>query len=276
MARGKVQEGKKRVWKTPNTVSQKTQSKNCLGCYHIGRFQLLILELSYLSVMQRHIRTLSKHKGGGGGQEPTVTQSVFSEVWLFFFYYLTRQNKDAFLQGEDVSCRYKEPSLLEILLHARYVKTDTASGKLGPGQGQPVYHCRCWRWHRSSVGNKMVISRRRYSEIALWVCGLALFLSSYVSLKCKVLRWICSDTLPTYQLNLYWHRMHESVRGHWWIGLCSEGHYGNITTACCVYLSVATKTVCGFYRNQYFHTKSIPKLVGSTFRNPHLIPRSFG
>lgn len=103
--------------------------KDGLGCYHIRRFQLLILELSYLTMMRRHIRTASKHKGGGGG---VVTQSVFLEFRLFFS--LTRQNKDTFLQGEDVSCRHKEPSLLEILLHATCVKTDTASGKLGPGQ----------------------------------------------------------------------------------------------------------------------------------------------
>lgn len=76
---------------------------------------------------QNDIKTAAKYKG----KKTAVTQAVFLVDYRFFFScYLTRQNKDTFLQGDNVGCRYKKQRMLEILLHTKKVQIDTARGKV--------------------------------------------------------------------------------------------------------------------------------------------------
>lgn len=114
------------LWLTHPMLFPKTKEENCLGCYHIRRFQLHSKPITcqWRRATSKVLQTTKKR------ETRSHCQSVFLEFRLFF--YLTRQNKDTFLQGEDSSCRYTKQRLVEMLLLTRNVEIDTAKGNLWP------------------------------------------------------------------------------------------------------------------------------------------------
>lgn len=118
----------------PLTAISETQNRTCLNCYRIRRFQSLPkpARFSPISEPERHQNRCKVQREENGSH----TGCIFGRLQTFFFScYLTRQNKDTFLQGGNVCCRYKKQRMLEILLHTKKVQIDEARGKVRTSNG---------------------------------------------------------------------------------------------------------------------------------------------